>query len=91
MAGNGSGTAVLIGERVAGEDGRPLGRVIAVIHRDGGADVLVERRRLLRRRTTRLDIRALVRDGGTLTVREVPEPALRQVAAGGDTPGRSVP
>ena len=44
--------ATLIGCTAVDEEGRRLGRVIAIIHRRDGADVLIERRRWLRRSAT---------------------------------------
>jgi hypothetical protein len=72
-------TAALFGSRVIDATGRFLGRVIAIIHRADGCDVLVERRRWLRHSATRLDLDDLVeRDGASYWYR----PARRQATGG---------
>lgn len=52
--------ATLFGRAVVNDHGRRLGRVVALIHRADGCDVLVERRRWLRHTVTRLDLDDLV-------------------------------
>jgi hypothetical protein len=58
-----SDTAALFGERVTDGSGRSLGRIIAIIHRADGCDVLVERRRWLGHTALRLDLNDLVQAG----------------------------
>jgi hypothetical protein len=48
--------ARLFGCAVVSDSGRRLGRVIALIHRADGCDVLVERRHWLRHTALRLDL-----------------------------------
>jgi hypothetical protein len=52
--------ASLFGCEVVSVTGRRLGRVIALIHRADGCDVLVERRHWLRRTGQRFDLDDLV-------------------------------
>ncbi len=50
----------IFGSLVVSESGRRLGRVIALIHRADGCDVLIERRRWLRHTALRVDLDDLV-------------------------------
>jgi hypothetical protein len=75
-------TAALFGLRVRSSTGEPLGAIVAVIHRDDGRSLLVERRRWWRRTVTRLDVDDLVAgDAGVL--RQRPSMWRRDSAAGG--------
>jgi len=59
----------LIGRRAVDAGGRRLGRVIAVIHKARGADVLIEGRVWLRRRTHRCSIdNVTISAAGTVVV-----------------------
>jgi hypothetical protein len=72
----------LFGLRVRSRAGRPLGVIVAVIHRGDGCDVLIERRHWWRRAVTRLDVDDLV--AGELGVlQQVPAAWRRNSAAGG--------
>lgn len=51
--------ATLFGCQVIDDSGNHLGRVIALIHRGDGCDVLVERRRWLRHAVVRIDLEDL--------------------------------
>jgi hypothetical protein len=61
--------AGLFGRPVVDDSGGRLGRVIALIHHGDGCDVLLERRRWLRRSVVRLDVDDLVDSGDGLIVR----------------------
>lgn len=61
--------ASVIGREVLDQDGRRLGRIVAIIHKSAGVDVLVSGHRWLRRRTYRLEGDLLsMRDDGRLSV-----------------------
>jgi hypothetical protein len=71
--------AALFGCAVVNDAGRRLGRVIALIHRGDGCDVLVDRRRWLRHNVLRLDLEDLVQvDRDTYSHR----PVLHRLAGG---------
>jgi hypothetical protein len=77
--------AALFGVRVLSPSDEVLGKIIAVIHRGGGCDVLVERRRWLRVRVVRLDLDELEPlAGGTLRYQPRPRSVLREVGGPGD-------
>jgi hypothetical protein len=71
--------AALFGCEVVNDSGRRLGRVIALIHRADGCDVLVERRRWLRYTALRLDLDDLVQVD---RFRYCHRPALHRLAGG---------
>ena len=76
--------AALLGRPVFSDSGRRLGRVTAIVHRDGGCDVLVERG-WLRHTVVRLELDELVeRDGGSYW-----HQPMRQRASGGPPGGRA--
>lgn len=70
-----------MGASVESAGGRNLGRVVAVIHRRDGCDVLVERRRWLRVEVVRLDIDELVHLDGSAWAHR---PVRLRVAGTGD-------
>ncbi|HWF57416.1 MAG TPA: hypothetical protein VG520_03595 [Candidatus Dormibacteraeota bacterium] len=77
--------SALHGVPVVSASGRPLGRIVAVIHRGHGCDVLVERRRWLRVRVLRLDLDELEpQAGGTLRLLPRIEPLRRAAGGSGD-------
>lgn len=76
-------TAAVFGLRVRSSTGEPLGVIVAVIHRDDGCSVLVERRRWWRRAVTRLDVDDLVA-GDAVVLQQLPSPWRC-----GSTPGGS--
>lgn len=71
--------AALFGCAIVNDAGRRLGRVIALIHRGDGCDVLVERRRFLRHTALRLDLDDLVQMGRD---RYCHRPVLHRIAGG---------
>jgi len=77
--------SALFGVKVLSPSDEVLGTIIAVIHRGGGCDVLVERRRWLRVRVVRLDLDELEPvAGGTLRHQPRPGSVLREVGGSGD-------
>lgn len=71
--------AALFGCAIVNDAGRRLGRVIALIHRADGCDVLVERRRWVGHASRRLDLADLVLvDRNTYCHR----PVLHRIAGG---------
>jgi hypothetical protein len=71
--------AAVFGSVVVNDAGRRLGRVIALIHRADGCDVLIERRHWLRHVALRLDLDDLVQVD-RYTYRH--SPALHRLAGG---------
>jgi len=87
MNGDSLDTTTLFGSRVVDRAGRRLGRVIAVVHRGDGCDVLVERRRWLGHTVRRLDLDDLVqRDQRSYCHR--PAQRIVSLARGGSGDGR---
>jgi hypothetical protein len=71
--------ATLFGCAIVNDAGQRLGRVIALIHRADGCDVLVERRRWLRHTALRLDLDDLVQVGPDAYCHR---PAVHRIAGG---------
>jgi hypothetical protein len=78
--------SALFGVKVLSPSDEVLGTIIAVIHRGGGCDVLVERRRWWRVRVVRLDLDELEPlAGGTVRYQPRPRSVPREVGgSGGD-------